>query len=239
MLKADLHCHIQGDPHDNIPYTAEQLIDHAAQLSYNVLAITCHDKVIFSDGLKKYAASKNILLIPGAEKTLQRKHILLYNITHEELDEIQTFDDIRNMKRKKPNLLVIAPHPFFIIGSCLGSLLEKNIDVFDAIEYGHYHTYCINLNKKAVNLAKKYNKPLVGLSDCHRLFQFGTTYTFINSVKTNEEVITNIKAGHVSYFSPPLPFLLFLRITGWIIIALTGHVIKTLSYVISQASNEK
>lgn len=225
MLKADLHCHVKGDPHDNIPYTAEQLIEHAAKLNYNILAITCHDKIIFSDKLKQYAASKNILLIPGAEKTLQGKHVLLYNITQEELAHLKTFDDIRILKKKKHDLLVIAPHPFFLIGSCLGKLLEKNIDVFDAIEYAHYHTYGINLNKKAIQIAKKYNKPLVGLSDCHRLFQFGTTYSLIDA-KPNEDIIARIKSGNVKYVSPPLPLTLFLRITVWIFTALTAHLFK-------------
>ena len=228
MLKADMHCHVQGDPHDNIPYTAEQLIDHAAQHHYTVLALTCHDKVIFSDELKRYATSKKILLIPGAEKTLQGKHVLLYNLTQQELDETKNFDDLRQLKLKNKRLLVIAPHPFFIIGSCLGHLLKKNIDVFDAIEYGHYHTYGFNLNKKAAQLAKKYNKPLVGLSDCHRLFQFGTTYSLIDATRTNDEVIAAIKSGKVRYVSPPLPPLLFLRITCWIIVALSGHILKML-----------
>ena len=221
-----MHCHVKGDPHDNIPYTAEQLIDHAAQYNYTILAITCHDKVIFSDELKGYAASRNIVLIPGAEKTLQGKHVLLYNLTQHELDETKNFDDLRQLKRKNQNLLVIAPHPFFVIGSCLGHLLEKNIDVFDAIEYGHYHTYGFNLNKKAVRIAQKYNKPLVGLSDCHRLFQFGTTYSLIDAQP--EEVIDAIKSGKVRYVSTPLPPLLFIRITCWIIVALSGYILKML-----------
>jgi len=224
-MKADLHCHVQGDPHDNIPYTAEQLIDVAASKEYHVLAITCHDKVIYTEHLIKYAESKGILLISGAEKTLNGKHVLLININQSDLENIHSFSDIRTLKQQK-NILVIAPHPYFVIDTCLGSLLEQNIDVFDAIEYAHFHTYGINFNKKAVDIAKKYNKPLVGLSDCHRLFQFGTTYSLIDSKKNTEDVIAAIKKGNVKVISPPLPLLLFLRISAWIIAAFTAYQLK-------------
>lgn len=226
-LKFDLHCHVRGDPHDNIPYTAEQLIDRAAELKYEVLAITCHDKVICTDELKKYAESKNILLIPGAEKTLDGKHILLINIDQADIERIHSFDDIRELKKTK-NIFVIAPHPYFIIGTCLGHRLEENIDVFDAIEYAHFHTYGINLNKKAVAVAKKYSKPLVGLSDCHNLFQFGTAYSMVNSRKNIPDILAAIKAGNVQHVSPPLSPILFLRISAWIIAAFTAYKLRAL-----------
>ena len=47
MLKADFHTHVREDPRDEIGYTAKQLIAHAATLRFDVLAITCHDYVLF------------------------------------------------------------------------------------------------------------------------------------------------------------------------------------------------
>ena len=116
-LKSDLHLHVKGDPRDNVKHTAQQLIDRAAKQGYEVLAITCHDHVFYNKEIINYAKSKNILLIPGAEKTLHGKHILLYNITNADLQKIKSFQDIRRLKKQKPQALVIAPHPYFFTGN--------------------------------------------------------------------------------------------------------------------------
>jgi len=226
MLKSDLHCHVKGDPHDDIKYTAEDLIDRAHKKGYHVLAITCHDKVIFSEHLKNYAASKSILLIPGAEKTLFGKHILIYNITQEELESINNFDDLKNIKSKNPELLVIAPHPYYP-GFSLQHLLDQHHDLFDAIEYSHFYFYFLNFfNKKAVTAAKKYNKPLVGNSDCHIKTQFGTTYSTIHSEKTNVAVVAAIRSGKVTHVSKSLNPIQFTIVLLWIVKALTFFLAK-------------
>ena|SRR3989344_2596574 len=226
MLKSDLHCHVKGDPIDNIPYTPEQLIDKASAHGYSILAITCHDKVIFNDHLKNYAASRNILLIPGAEKTLQGKHVLLYNITQQELENITTFDGLRNLKCKKNDLLVIAPHPYYP-GFSLQKLFEENHDLFDGIEYSHFYFYFINFfNKQAERAAKKYNQPLIGNSDCHIFTQFGTTYSLIDTKQTNADVVAAIRSGKVTCVSKSLSPLRFAIITLWIMKALTFFTIK-------------
>ena len=43
MLKVDLHIHTSDDPVDRIPHTTTDLIDRAAQLGYDAVAITLHD----------------------------------------------------------------------------------------------------------------------------------------------------------------------------------------------------
>ena len=65
MLKADLHIHTKEDPHDNIGYSAKQLIDHAAKLNFDVISITNHDTSSYTEELAEYAKLKGILLIPG------------------------------------------------------------------------------------------------------------------------------------------------------------------------------
>ncbi|MDO8660603.1 MAG: PHP-associated domain-containing protein [Candidatus Woesearchaeota archaeon] len=211
MLLADLHLHCKGDALDSIKYSPEELIDHAVLRGYEVLAITCHDIVIYSSKLAQYAKHKGILLIPGAEKTLNGKHILLYNITNKELVAIKTFEDIAKWKKRKKNALVIAPHPYYFLPFCLGKLTEQHIKLFDAIEYTHFYTTYFNLNSRAVILAKKHLKPLVGSSDTNSLCQFGTTRTLINSKKSIDAVITAIKQGKTQVSSRPLTTIEFIK----------------------------
>ena len=60
MLKIDFHTHCNEDPEDRfIKHSPEELIDHAASIGFNALSITCHNKVVFSRSLQKYANLRN------------------------------------------------------------------------------------------------------------------------------------------------------------------------------------
>src|SRR3989344_6137932 len=224
MLKCDFHMHVDADPLDYIRYSAEELVDYAAEQKFDVLAITCHDYVFPVANIQDYAAKKGIILLQGAEKTLQGKHVLMYGITQEDLESVKTFDDLRKLRKQK-NILVIAPHPYYPMHFCLKTLLEKNIDCFDAIEYSHAHVQGINFNKKAVETALKHNKPLVGMSDAHHLFQFGTTYSMVDSVKTPEAVVSAIKQEKVEYVSLPLSPRKAFKIFWWVIFSIVQRVL--------------
>ena len=212
MLKADLHLHTKEDPEDKdfIKYSAKDVIDRAALLGFNVLAFTLHNKVLSNEKLKKYASDKEILLIPGAEKTIDGKHVLIYNVKQEEIDKVKSFDDLNLLRRK--NTMIIAPHPFFIKKSVGGKILLKYIDFFDVIEYSHFYLNWLNFNKKAVEIAKKYKKPILGTSDAHRWYQFNHTYALIDSKKDINSVIKAIKGNKTRLVTRPLEFFNFLKI---------------------------
>ena len=46
VVKVELHSHSADDPVDYIPHSTCELIERAAQLGYNALAITLHDRQI-------------------------------------------------------------------------------------------------------------------------------------------------------------------------------------------------
>ena len=68
MLKVDLHAHTADDPSEFIPHTAWDLIDRAAELGYQALAITLHDKQLDVAPLMSYAGDRGLLIIPGIER---------------------------------------------------------------------------------------------------------------------------------------------------------------------------
>ncbi|MBW2963278.1 PHP domain-containing protein [Candidatus Woesearchaeota archaeon] len=212
MLKADLHLHVQGDPrHPKIKHTAHQLIDYASKLKFEVLAITNHNQVFYNQTLANYAESRNILLIPGIEKTIQGNEVLIYNITQEQANQIKTFNDLKKIQEQK-NILTIAPHPFFLLPDCLGKNLERYIYLFDAIEYSHFYHKLINRNKKAAKIAQKYNKPLIGTSDVHHFFQINHTYTLINAKKDTDSIINAIKNKKCRTITQSLSTVNFLKV---------------------------
>ncbi len=205
ILKADFHIHTREDPHDFIRYTAVELLQEAASQGFEVVALTCHNKKIHSDDLQRRAEDLGILLIPGVEAAIEGKHTLLLDMPYSRL-RVRTFKHVRAIKRDGG--LVIAPHPFFPAPKCLNGKLRENLDLFDAIEHSHFYTRSVNFNTKAIEYARRMQMPLVGTSDCHRIWQLGTTYTLIDTeAKTIPAVFDAIRAGHVRVVTAPLrPF---------------------------------
>lgn len=197
MLKADLHIHTREDPYDSyrIKYSPKELIDYAASLGYKVLSITNHDMVCYNKELAHYAKGKGILLIPGIEKTIKRKHVLIYNITQEQADKVKGFEDLQEVRNKGG--VVVAAHPYFFIPCSLGKELIENIDVFDAVEYSSFCTVLVNFNKKAVKIAERYKKPIIGNSDTHNLLTLGYTYSLIDSKQDVDSVLDAIKKNRI------------------------------------------
>lgn len=212
MLKADFHVHTGDDKFHSLEYSSKEAINHMAKLGYGVLAITNHHKIYYNQELAGHAQSKGILLIPGIEKQIENCDVLLINLTEKDAKDINSFSDLKKLKERNKNALVIAPHPFVPFLSNLSKRLEENIHYFDAIEYSNFYILGMNFNKKAVKLAKKYNKPMVGTSDAHNLFQLNNTYSLVNSEKNADAVVDAVKKGNVELQTKRMSYYNFARL---------------------------
>ncbi len=203
-LKTDLHLHTADDRYDGIAHTAYELISHAAKKDFKVLSITNHDTYTYTPELVSYALDHDILLIPGIEKTIEGKHVLLLN-AFPATEKIKTFGELR--KAKNDGLFVVAPHPFFRAHHCLGNKLIEHIELFDAVEYSYFYTRWINFNRKALAVAREYRLPLIGNSDCHVLNYMGVSHSIITSpYKTESAIFEAIREHRVKVVSRPQPF---------------------------------
>jgi len=205
MLKCQLHIHVSGDPEDYISYSPQKLIKEAKRLNYNAISITCHQKVIFTKSIQNYAKKHGIILIPGIEIEIEKKHVIAINVS-EDIEKIKTFNQLREYKSTHKNSIIIAPHPFFPGKSCLKKKLIENIDIFDAIENSFCYTTTKNYNKKAILIAKKYNKPIIATSDCHILKNLDLGYTMIDSKKNIQSIIKAIKQNKITPVHSPTSY---------------------------------
>jgi predicted metal-dependent phosphoesterase TrpH len=206
MLKVDLHIHTADDPIDRIAYSAKELIDRAAGLGYHALAITLHEHQLDSPPLTAYAADRGIVLIPGIERSVEGRHVLLLNFKSG-TEEVETFADLARLKRRGAGL-VVAPHPFFPLGCCLRARLDEHADLFDAVEWNAMFTATVNFNRHAERWAVQHGKPLVGNGDVHRLRQLGTTYSLVDAEPDADAdaICAAIAIGRVRVESQPLSF---------------------------------
>ncbi len=187
-----------------VAHSNREMIDHAAELGFQVMAITNHDFMSHRDELADYAAWKGIVLIPGVEATIENRHVLMYNFDYWQ-DPPRTFEDLRRVREANPQAFVIAPHPFFPSQFCLQGKLLEHLELFDAIEYSHFYMKNMNFNKRAVRLARRSRRPLVGTSDSHFLWQMGATYSYVHAKdKSLPAVMEALERGQVEVQTDPL-----------------------------------
>lgn len=201
MLKVELHAHSADDPVDAIPHSTAQLIERAAAMGYHALAVTLHDRQLDLGPYASLARERGITLIPGVEKTIQGKHVLLLNFRRG-AEDVRSFDDLLALKRREAGL-VIAPHPFFPGSTCLRGAIDRCPAAFDAVEYNGMFTSTLNFNIGAVRWARVHGKPMVGCGDIHRLRQLGTTYALIDAEPQADAICAAIRAGRVQVQATP------------------------------------
>src|SRR5687768_12780831 len=204
MLKVELHSHTSADPHDYIPHSTNELIDRAAALGYGALAITLHDCWLDIRGAREYARDRGITLISGVEKTVEGKHVLLINFDAES-EATDSFEKLDRLRRSQPAGLVVAPHPFYPARSCLGRLLERHAELFDAVELNAFYTAALNhFNESAASWARRAGKPVVANADIHRLRQLGRTFTLVDAPPDPDAICEAIRAGRIEIQTRPL-----------------------------------
>ena len=205
-LKANLHFHSKDDPHDVIDYSFQEGIDEAARLGFEVIALTCHNRFIDLPEYAAHAAKNNILFIPGIEKNIERRHVVILN-ADKDIEKIDTFAGLAAYKKSRPAAFVLAPHPYFPTPYWLGEKLEEHIGIFDAIEHSWFYSKRVNLNSKAETLAKKRNLPYLATSDTHELKILTKAYAVIDAEeKTAAAVFEAIRLKNFENFSEPSKF---------------------------------
>ena len=209
MLKVELHAHTSDDPLDRIPHSAAALIDRAAALGYDALAITLHNKQVDLAPYAEHASARRLVLIPGIEREIHGCHVLLLNYSTQS-EQVHTFEDLARLRTRERGL-VVAPHPFFSLRS-LGRHLTRHPELFDAVEYNAMYTRSLNLNRAAERWAREHGKPVVGNGDIHRLEQLGTTYSLVDAERTPGSICEAIAAGRVQLVTRPLSWPIAARI---------------------------
>lgn len=215
MLKVELHTHTSDDPQDRVLHSVSALVDRAAELDYDALAITLHDRQLDVGPLVPYAAERGIILIPGIERTIEGRHVLLLNFPGG-AEDVQSFADVARLKQQAPGL-VVAPHPFFPSGASLLGRMNRYADLFDAVEYHAMFTASLNFNLLAERWARRHGKPMVGNGDVHLLEQLGTTYSLVEAERDPVSICAAIAAGRVRVVSRPLAWATAARITASVI----------------------
>jgi len=203
--RIELHSHCQGDPVDtHLGHTLFQHIDRAKEVGLNAIAITWHRKVCTDPEAYAYARERGILLIPGMEADVERRHLIILNLADGDLPPAPTWNEIRALRRRNPNVLVMAPHPFYPHPCCLGHIINEHADCLDALEWCYMHVGWlpgrVNPNLRAARWAHQHGKALIACSDAHTLAAIGKNASTVEADElTTESLWAGIRAGRVTF----------------------------------------
>lgn len=203
MIKANLHLHSGEDWRDVLEYSIYEAIDKAQKLGFEVLAWTPHNEMLCKKAHIDYAAKRGILLLPGIEKKVAGKEVLIIN-ADKEAERIKTFADLKKYKEEGDNILLIAPHPFFPSGEALQTKLLQNLELFDLLEKCWFYLPRVDFNEKTAKIAKEFNKPFIATGDTHDLRYLENSYCLIEAEKNVKSVLAALRAGHFKNVSRPI-----------------------------------
>ena len=200
----ELHSHCKGDPIDSyIGHTVFEHIDRAKEVGLSAIAVTWHRKICDDAAAFAYARERGMLLIPGIEADVDRRHVVVLNVAEGDLPGEQTWEQIRALRARKPEVFVLAPHPFYPHPCCLGSVINQHIDCIDAVEWCMIHVHWlperVSPNMRAARWAQRHGKPLVACSDAHSLTAIGKNASTVEAdALTPEALFAGIRAGCTS-----------------------------------------
>lgn len=210
--RIELHSHCKGDPVDTyLGYTLFQHIDRAKEAGLDAIAVTWHRKVCAVPEAFEYARERNVLLISGMEAEIKRRHLVVLNLAEGDLPGEPTWNQVRALRLRKPEVLVLAPHPFYPHPSCLNSMMNENPDCIDAVEWCGIHVHWIpawmNPNLRAARWAQRHGKTLVACSDAHSLATIGRNASVVEADELSvAAVMAGVRAGRVTFERRSLAF---------------------------------
>ena len=160
-MRCDLHCHTFFSYDSSAP--PKEMVDAALKRGVDCLAITDHGEIEGAMEAIDYAVGKPILIIPGIEVKTKEGDVLGLNLKEKIGNGLSAKETIE--KIKKLGGTAILPHPFAFFYP-FRVKIEDFIEITDGIEVLNASVFGSG-NKKALELAKKYNLPFTAGSDAH------------------------------------------------------------------------
>jgi len=161
-----------------------------------------------------------VLLIPGMEADMDgQHHLVVLNLAEGDLPGTPTWAQLRSLRKRKPEILVMAPHPFYPHPTCLGRVMSDHADCIDAVEWCAIHVNWIpgrvNPNLRAARWANKHHKTLIACSDAHTLRDIGSNASTVEADDFSiASLFAGIRAGHVTFHRRALDLAPLIYATG-------------------------
>jgi predicted metal-dependent phosphoesterase TrpH len=159
---------------------------------------------------------------------VDRRHLVILNIAESDLPPEPTWSEVRALRRQKPGMLVLAPHPFYPHPCCLGKSMDDHVDCIDAVEWCILHVGWlpgrVNPNLRATRWAQKHGKTVVACSDAHSLAMIGKNASTVEADELTPEALwAGIRAGRVTFHRKSIELVPLISASGKAAMSLPKH----------------
>ncbi|MFB6086782.1 MAG: PHP domain-containing protein [Halodesulfurarchaeum sp.] len=196
MLTVELHAHSERSHDGRDPI--ELLLEQAAAVGIDALAVTDHDAFGESERAADLAPEFGLIGIPGMEITSEAGHVLALGIDRK-ISAGLSFEDTVEAIHEAGGIAVV-PHPFQKSRSGVAPNISREaLTGADAIEVYNSRLLTGRANRKARSFAKEHGLPQTAGSDAHIAELVGQAITAVDaSSETAAGIVDAIRAGRTS-----------------------------------------
>ena len=212
MLTVELHSHsaLSHDGRDPV----ELLLEQAAAVGLDALAVTDHDEIDASIEAAQKAADHGLIGIVGMEVSSAAGHILAFGI-EDLIPPGLSYDETLERIHEQGGIAVI-PHPFQKSRHGVAPhITEDQLASADAIEVYNSRLFTGRSNRQAERFAIERGLPMTAGSDAHISELVGQAITEVGADdRTPEAILEAIRHGRTSVIGQRTPWRVSLRQFG-------------------------
>jgi predicted metal-dependent phosphoesterase TrpH len=196
VLTVELHAHSAASYDGRDP--VEFLLEQAAAVGLDALAVTDHDTFEASQRAAELAPEFGLVGIPGMEVTSDAGHVLALGIS-EAIPAGLSFEDTLDRIHEAGGIAVV-PHPFQKSRSGVApNITAEQLATADAIEVYNSRLLTGRANRKAKSFAQRHGLPQTAGSDAHISELVGQAVTAVDAeAATADAIIDAIRAGRTT-----------------------------------------
>ncbi len=209
MLSVELHSHSEGSYDGRDP--VELLLEQAAAVGLDALAVTDHDELSESLRAADLASQYGLVGITGMEITSQAGHVLGLGLT-EEVPPGLPFGETLDRIRGQDGIAVI-PHPFQEARHGVARHVSREeLAAADAIEVYNSRLFTGRSNRQARRFAERRGLPMTAGSDAHVAEMVGQAVTHVGAEeRTADAILDAVADGHTSVVGKRTPWTISVR----------------------------
>jgi hypothetical protein len=210
VLSVELHCHsaLSYDGRDPV----ELLLEQAAAVGLDAIAVTDHDEIDASLEAAGKAGEYGLIGIPGMEVTSAAGHILALGV-EEKVPKGMGFEETLTYIRELGGIAVV-PHPFQESRSGVMAKIDREtLATADAIEVYNSRLLTGRANRQAERFAADYNLPRTAGSDAHISEMVGQAVTKVETggEETVDAILDAIRRGDTTVEGKRTPWHISFR----------------------------
>jgi predicted metal-dependent phosphoesterase TrpH len=209
VLSAELHAHSSAsyDGRDGI----ERLLERAAEVGLDALAVTDHDTFAASEAAAERAPEYGLVGIRGIEVSSAAGHVLGLGVS-ERIEPDRSFADTIDRIHDAGGIAVV-PHPFQEMRSgVIDKISREELLAADAIEVYNSRLITGRSNWQARRFATKHGMPMTAGSDAHVSDMSARAVTAVDATDRTETAICEaIRAGRTTLQTRRTPWLISFR----------------------------